>query len=233
MDVLEHDAFDLIDHAASLNYQVLALTLHGRLYCPQELRDYAIAREILLIPGIEIYLDHHEILLLGVDQKDLARLKTLSDLVAFKKERGNDLLVIAPHPFYVLRQCIGSKLEKYAEAFDAVEFCHFYTSWCNPNVKATMVARRLGKPMIACSDTHRLKWMKDHYCLLDAKLTQKDVFTAIREGKIQNVSRPMGNLECLKKTYWLLINQLRLIARQRGWIQTRNRVAPRADGLDG
>ncbi len=210
-DVLSHSAFDLIDHAARLKYQVLALTLHGRLYCPKELQDYASSKEILLIPGIEVYLDRSEVLLLGVQEEDLVGLKGLDDLIALRKRRGNNLLIIAPHPFYGLNQCLGNKLEIFADAFDAIEFCHFYTTWWNPNLRAEAVARKTGKPMIACSDTHQLKWMKHHYSFVDAKPTQADVFAAIRAGRIQNVSRPLNNGEFLVKAFWYLGTQNFLI----------------------
>ena len=218
--MLDYNAFELVDHAVSLEYRVLALTLHGCIYYPEELRKYAQSKGILLIPGIELYLDRREVLLLGNCFHDVASLRTLHDLRALKKLHGEDLLVIAPHPFYGLPQCLGKQLEKYADVFDAVEFCHFYTSWWNPNRRAEEVAHRINKPMIACSDTHQLKWMGHHYHLVDAKQTKEDVFTAIRAGRIRNVSRPLSNKEFAKKTFWhIAIADPRKLACKWGWIQ--------------
>jgi len=201
-DVLMHDASELVDHAAALGYQVLALTLHGRLFCPPALRDHAVSKGILLIPGIEFYLEQREVLLLGNVEPYLKLLKTFDDLVALKKERMEDILVIAPHPFYGRGKTVGDKLERYPDAFDAVEFCHFYTTWCNPNRRAQVVAERLGKPMIACSDAHRLCWMHDHYCRVDAAATQESVFSAVRAGRFKNVSRPLSAWRFFGEATW-------------------------------
>ena len=218
-DVLSHNAWELVDHAAALHYHVLVLTLHRRLYCPQELQDYAKSRGILMIPGVEYYVEQSEVLLLGVTPEDLKGLKRFDDLRALRKERGDNLLVVAPHPFYPHGKCLGEKLEANPDAFDAIEFCHFYTSWWNPNHQAENVSRRIGKPMLACSDTHQLKWMNHHYSLVDAQPTQADIFAAIRAGRIRNVSRPLTGLEMAGKTFWhLAMHDPRSWARKHGWI---------------
>jgi len=218
LDVLEHDAFELIDCAAKLKYQVLALTLHRRLHFPAELPDYAKSKGILMISGVECYLDRKEVLLLGATEKDVKSLKTLQDLRSLKRERGAGLIMIAPHPFYGLGQCLGRKLVEFADIFDAVELCHFYTRWWNPNEKAAEVARQIGKPMIACSDSHELKWLKHHYCHLQAKPTQEDVFDAIRMGRIENVTRPLTQAEFASRVFWCAQHEPRRIGRQLGLI---------------
>lgn len=216
-DVLEHDAFDLVDHAAHRGYRVLALTLHGRLHFPDDLQEHAANRGILMIPGVELFLDRREVLLLGATEAEVRALRTLEDLRALKRRRGDALLTIAPHPFYGLGQCLGDKLAEYAEMIDAIEFCHFYTSKWNPNRKAEAAARTLAKPLIACSDTHQLKWMGHHYCLLDAEPTRESVFAAIRTGKIQNVTRPLAGREMLDKLIWHFFNHAPLkLLRRRG-----------------
>ncbi|MBI4025785.1 MAG: PHP domain-containing protein [Verrucomicrobia bacterium] len=212
-DVLQYNTQELIDHAARLQYQAIAFTFHRKLHCPPSLQAYAAARGILLIPGIEFFVEHHEVLLLGVCPEDLEHLETFDDLIALKKRRGTDILIVAPHPFYGLGKCLGDRLEEFPEAFDAVEFCHFYTRWWNPNHRAESVARRIGKPMIAFSDTHQLKWMKHHYCLVDAKADRSDIFAAVRAGRFQNITRPLSTMEIFQKTFWhLCVHDLRKAA---------------------
>lgn len=219
-DVLEHDAVDLIEHAASEHYDVIAITLHGRLYCPDVLRRYAKSRGVFLIPGIELYLEGREVLLLGVNEGELPRFRNFNELLNFKKERKDSVLVIAPHPFYSLGQCIGDKLEQIPDLFDAIELCHFYTAWWNPNDKAATVAQRINKPMIACSDTHELKWMHYHHSWIDAEPTQESVFAAIRAGKFTNATRPLGTIEFGKKFLWhLTIHDTRKIACRMGLLR--------------
>lgn len=217
-DILDHDAFDLVDHAVRRGYQVLALTLHKQLLFPRELQIYAAERGILMISGVELYLDRREVLLLGATEEEIRTLKTLEDLRALKKRRGDALLTIVPHPFYGMGQCLGPVLGKYAEMIDAIEICHFYTAKWNPNRKAEEAARKLAKPLIACSDTHQLKWMGHHYCLLDAEPTRESVFAAIRAGKIQNVTRPLTGKEMTDKLIWHFSTHAPLkLLRRHGW----------------
>jgi predicted metal-dependent phosphoesterase TrpH len=202
IDLLDHDAFDLIDHASKMGYHVLSLTLHGRWHYPNELRDYAASKGILLISGIEVYLDRREVLVLGAEEKEVKQLKSLQDLRRLKQSRKDEIFIIAPHPFYGFGKCVGEKLEEFHDAFDGLEFCHFYTKWLNPNERAQNVSQRLKKPMIACSDTHQLKWMRNHYVLLDAPQTQEAVFNALRNGNFQNVTRPLTTYEFVERFCW-------------------------------
>jgi predicted metal-dependent phosphoesterase TrpH len=219
-DVLEHDAFDLVDRAARLGYQVIALTLHGRVHAPAALIEYAAARGVLLIPGVELCLQGKEVLLLGAEAGEAEALQSLGDLRALRRRRGAEVLTIAPHPFYGRGQCLGRVLGENPDLFDAIELCHFYTSWWNPNRKAEAVSCQIGRPMIACSDTHQLKWMRHHYCRLDAAATKEDVFAAIRAGRIANVTRPLTNLEFAEKLVWHLVSHASLkLGRQMGVIR--------------
>ena len=218
-DVLEHDAFDLVDHAARRGYRALAITFHGRQHLPEDLRAYAEARGILMIPGAELYLDRREVLLLGATEEEAHSLRTLEDLRALKARRGDAILTIAPHPFYGLGQCLGKQLEERAGLFDVIELCHFYTARWDPNRKAARAAVRLGKPLVACSDTHQLKWMGHHYCLVDAEPTRESVFAALRAGRLQNVTRPLSGREVFEKLSWMLFTHAPLkLFRRWGWL---------------
>jgi predicted metal-dependent phosphoesterase TrpH len=214
-DVLAHDSFELIDHAAKLGYQVLAITLHGKWHYPEELQDYAQSKGILLISGIETYIEKREVLVLGAEEHEVKSVKSFLDLRKLRERKGDDILVIAPHPFYGLEQCVGDKLLEYPDVFDAIELCHFYTKFWNPNKKAEQVAELQQKTMLACSDTHRLKWMKDHYVLVDAAPTKQEVFDAIRKNQIQNITRPLGLFEFQKRSCWHIYNHFLIMGR--GW----------------
>jgi predicted metal-dependent phosphoesterase TrpH len=222
MDVLDHDAQELVDHASRLGYEVLALTLHRRLYHPPELAEYAEAQGILLISGAELYLDGSEVVVLGITEDQASRIRTLNDLRQLRQELGDQVFTMAPHPYYGLRQCAGPKVEKHPELFDALEYCHFYTTWWNPNKKAQATAEQFGKPMIACSDTHILKWMDGHhYNVVDAdEKTPQAIFQAIREGKVSNVTRPLTTFELMQKALWHgAVGYPKKYLRDRGWIK--------------
>ena len=53
VDRIPYSAFQLIDRAATLGYDALAITLHERRLDPRHLASYAADRGLVLIPGIE------------------------------------------------------------------------------------------------------------------------------------------------------------------------------------
>ena len=52
-EFIPHTAWDLIDRAAELGYQALAITLHDKQLDVAPLMSYAGDRGLLIIPGIE------------------------------------------------------------------------------------------------------------------------------------------------------------------------------------
>jgi predicted metal-dependent phosphoesterase TrpH len=218
-DVLDYDGFDLVDRAAELGYQVLAITHHRHVHFPADLRDYARDHGILLISGVECRIEGVEVLLLGVDEGEFKRTKTFEDLRELRRVKGPEMLVIAPHPFYYLRKCAGRAIRRYPDLFDAIEFCHFYTTWCDRNRPAFALAEQLGKPMVACSDIHRLEALGPHHCLVDAQPTQADVFDAIRKGRLRNVSEPISSWRFIVNALWLVtVHDMRKVLRSLGLI---------------
>ena len=65
VDRIPHSTTDLIDHAASLGYHVLAITLHDRYFDPADWQAYARDRGILLLPGIERTIERQHVLLIN------------------------------------------------------------------------------------------------------------------------------------------------------------------------
>ena len=59
VDNIPHSSRDLIDRAAALGYDALAITLHETQLDPAPLSPYAAERGILLIPGVGNRM-HHE-----------------------------------------------------------------------------------------------------------------------------------------------------------------------------
>jgi len=74
-DHLKYPATTLIDRLASEGFKVLALTLHGRQYCPRELKAYAADRGITLIPGVEAFIEGRHTLLYNFDFDDFDKHK--------------------------------------------------------------------------------------------------------------------------------------------------------------
>src|SRR5881396_1483192 len=85
-DSIPHSATDLIDRAAALGYDALAITLHDRQLDVGRLRPYAADRGLVLIPGIERTIEGKHVLLLNYET-GTEDVRTFADLARLK-ERG-------------------------------------------------------------------------------------------------------------------------------------------------
>jgi predicted metal-dependent phosphoesterase TrpH len=190
-DGLAYPATALIDKASSLGFDALAVTLHGAVIEDERVYEYARGKGVLLVRGAEWKSPHGDVLLCNVSQADCDRLRTLEDLRALRRERGDDVLIVAPHPYF-FKHSLHRWFERYIDVFDAVEYAHLHLPWLNLNRKAVRVASRHGKPMIATSDSHGLWMLGKHYTLVDAEPTVASLFAAIRAGRVERVSPPVN-----------------------------------------
>lgn len=202
----------LIDFAASRGYEVLAITEHASLslllggieYIDAPLKTYydfkgyARKKGVLLIPGVESFVEGKEVLLINF-KGDAKKVKTFEDVERLKEE---NVLVIAPHPFYKKPSCLGRKLVQHIDVFDAIEYCHFYTSFINPNKKAVEIAKKYGKPLVANSDAHKLYQLDINYTLVDAEKSIDSVLEAVRKNKVKIVTKPLPFSKFLRITAW-------------------------------
>lgn len=192
---IKYSAKDIIRLAAKKNFDVLSITLHNRVFCPQSLKDYARKKGILLIPGAEPMIEKKDVLLINVDNNILSRIKKIDDL---EKIRGSSL-VVAPHPFFLTGNCLEGKLIKHIDRFDAIEFSHFYTrALVNPlfkfiagNAKALAIAEKYNKPVIGTSDAHKLYEFGTTYTMLDCEKRKDDILEAVRKNRIKLETKPM------------------------------------------
>ncbi|MBC8500671.1 MAG: PHP domain-containing protein [Nanoarchaeota archaeon] len=185
---LKYSSKELIDHAAKLGFEVLAFTLHKDVFYNKEIADYAKKKGILLIPGVERYIEGKEVLIYNVIQEQAEKLNTFEDLREFRKK--NNVLIIAPHPFFKRPSCLGKKLVENIDLFDAIEYSHFYLPFLNLNKKAVNIARKHSLPMIGNSDTHHLVQLGMTCSLIDSKKDLNSVFEAIKKGKISLKTKP-------------------------------------------
>jgi predicted metal-dependent phosphoesterase TrpH len=196
---LPYTATQLIDKAVTLGYAAIAITLHEKVFDDQRVFDYARERGLKLLQAAEWTFDDRDVLLLNITPADAAKLKTFADLRAYRRERGADLLVVAPHPFYPKSHCLGPELERNIDLFDAIEIAGMKFSWFDHyNNQARAVAAKHGKPLLANSDAHALWMFGQHYTLVDAAPTLPTIFAAIRQGSTQPVSPPVTVWECLR-----------------------------------
>ena len=184
VDKIKYSAKELILLAAKLKYEVMSITPHLKTYSNEEMIRFAKENNILLISGKEAKIQGKEVLIYDYT----GEINKLEELDKVQQENG---LVIAPHPFFVMPSCLGRKLEKNINNFDAIEYCHFYSKKINFNRKAEILAKKYNKPMIGTSDAHNLYEFGATYSILDCEKDKDSVLEAIRKNKIRIITKPM------------------------------------------
>lgn len=186
-DQICYQTHELIDRAAELGFDALAITLHDRQLDVDPLRSYAASRGIVLIPGIERTIEGRHVLLLNYSRaaESVGSFEALARLR--ERERG---LVIAPHPFFPALSALRGALTQHAELFDAVEWNGMFTRTLNFNALAERWARRHGKPLVGNGDVHRLEQLGTTYSLVDADPDADCICDAIAAGRVRVVATP-------------------------------------------
>ena len=187
LDAIPHTTAQLIDRAALLGYQALAITLHDRQLDLRPYQSYANERGITLIPGVERTIRGKHVLLINF-RRGADEVTNFDELAALKaREPG---LVIAPHPFFPHSSCLRGLVNRYAHLFDAIEYNAMFTELCNFNVAAEQWARRYGKPIVGNGDIHRLRQLGTTYSLIAAEPDADAICDAIRSHRVGLVARP-------------------------------------------
>lgn len=204
-DVLDYSAHELLDRARQLGFRVLAITLHDAVFDRAEVFAEAARMGILLISAAEMRLEGADVILLNVRPEEIAPLRTLDDLAALRARRGPSLFTIAPHPFYVLGGSLGEKLLERIELFDAIELCHFWRGFFDPNRRAVEVAERFRKPLIATSDAHRLHAFGANYTSIPepTELTVENVIDVLRHGQLRLTNPPCSLIDLVSTIYFV------------------------------
>ncbi len=190
-DRIKYNYKQAIDHAAENGFDVISFCFHHRFFYPKKAREYAKKNGILLLPGVEAYIEKKEVLIYNITELELEKLKTFDDLRAIRNKKKN-ILIMAPHPFYPKKKCLFDALEKNIDLFDAIEFSHFYIKGFNFfNNKARKIAKKYKLPMVGTSDMHHLYQMGYTYTLIDAEKNIESVLKAIKKGFLLIKTRPI------------------------------------------
>jgi predicted metal-dependent phosphoesterase TrpH len=191
-DFIPHTAVQLIERAAEHGYRAIAVTLHDRQLDLDRLREYASDRGVVLLPGIERTIRGKHVLLINFPPA-AEEVGSFEDLAALKRRCGG--LVIAPHPFFPLRHCLGHVLDEHPELFDAVEINALYTRVVDFNERATGWAAARDKPLVGNGDVHRLAQLGTTWSDVEADAHPEAICAAIRAGRVQVRTRPLSHLE--------------------------------------
>jgi hypothetical protein len=190
LDAIPHTTAQLIERAAAMGYDALAVTLHDRQLNLAPYASLASDCGITLIPGIERTIEGRHVLLLNF-KRGAEQVRTFEDLAALKRSEAG--LVIAPHPFFPGGTCLGGGLlDRHADLFDAVEYNAMFTASLNFNRSAEQWARAHGKPMTGNGDIHRLGQLGTTYSLVDAEPHADAICEAIRRGRVQVDATPIS-----------------------------------------
>jgi predicted metal-dependent phosphoesterase TrpH len=185
-DKITYGAEELILKAAGQGFEVLAITNHQCLTFDQDLFSLARDHGLLLIPGMEVKIQNRHVLILNPPEGKT--LECFSDLAALNRP---DCLVIAPHPYYPGFHSLNGYLTRHLEFFQALEYCHFYTTHLNFNRRAMRLSQTSGLPLVGTSDAHFLDQLGTTYSLIQAEKDMESIFSAIRRGKVKVVTRPL------------------------------------------
>jgi predicted metal-dependent phosphoesterase TrpH len=186
-DNIVHDAAGLIDRAAELGFDALAITLHDRQLWERRIVDYARDRGIVLLKGIERTVAGKHVLLINFPAA-AEHVRTFADIAALRSRCNG--LVIAPHPFFPAPSCVGRLLDRHVDLFDAVEWTYFWTRAIDFNTRAARWAERHGKPVVGNSDLHDLRQLGRTYSLVAADRDPDAICDAIRQGDVSLTTSP-------------------------------------------
>lgn len=189
-DRIPYTTTQLIDRAAALGFDAIAVTLHDRQLEVSPWHDYAADRGVVLIPGIERTIHGKHVLLLNFEG-GAEQVHSFADVAALKRSQPRGL-VVAPHPFFPAPSCLWGLLEEHTELFDAVEVNGMFTSAVDFNARARRWACANGKPLVGNGDVHRLPQLGTTFSLVDAEPEPDAICTAIAAGRVRVMARPHG-----------------------------------------
>ncbi len=194
-DYIGYSSEELIDRASELGYDAIAITNHEIVTHRPGLEEYAAAKGILLIPGVELTLSGKHVVVVNPPFRRNPGIGTLEELAVL---RDDACLVIAPHPFYPGLKCLWSKLVDHINLFDAIEFSFFYSRLINRNTPAVDVARAARKPLVGSSDCHNIWQVGRTYSLVRAEKNIPSIIAAVKAGDVEVGTTPLSMTEMLR-----------------------------------
>jgi len=206
-DPIAYSSEMLIDAAARLHVNVLALACHHKRVHNARLAEYALRRGVLLVPAAELDIDHRHVVVLNPDDEQAAA-TTFDEL---RRLGRRDAAILAVHPFYPEKKCLGRKLLENIDVFDAIEYCSLYLYGLNPNRRAVRTAKRFGLPLVGTSDAHTMPYRDCTCAWIEADdFSVGGVIRAIRAGRVALETRPRPLGETLVSGFFFAREKLRI-----------------------
>jgi len=185
--LIRYSTAQAIAAARAQGFQVIAVTNHRRPTVTPEQRARALEQGLILLAGVEAELNHRHVLVIGPD----GQFKPPASFDDLRAMRNDGYLVMAPHPFYPSPFALRGLLEKHPDAFDAVEFCHFYSRHLNPNRRAEAFAAQNHKPLVGTSDMHAAWQLGKTYSMIESQPSPEAIIAAVKAGRVRVVTQPL------------------------------------------
>jgi predicted metal-dependent phosphoesterase TrpH len=133
--------------------------------------------DVLVIPGVEITTPEGDLLVLGMTELP-PKPWSVEGVIDFSRKR--DGVVVVAHPYR--EHGLGSLAKNYS--VDAVEVLNGGTQ-SSLNKLAGELAREMGLPGVAGSDSHNIEDLWSVYTEIEASLNVDEILTAIRKGFVR------------------------------------------------
>lgn len=183
---LSHDGRDpvelLLEQAAGVGLDALAVTDHDAISASMEAADMAPSYGLVGIPGMEVTSAAGHVLALGVTEHVPAGLP-FTETVSRIREGGG--IAVVPHPFQRSRHGVAPHVssDELASA-DAIEVYNSRLLTGRSNRQAERFARVRDLPMTAGSDAHISEMIGQAVTEIDAaERSVEGILDAIREGR--------------------------------------------------
>jgi predicted metal-dependent phosphoesterase TrpH len=189
---LSHDGRDpvalLLEQAAAVGLDALAITDHDAISASLEAADLAPSYGLVGIPGIEVTSAAGHVLAVGVREHVPAGL-SFADTLDRIHELGG--LAVVPHPFQRSRHGVAPHISRRALASaDAIEVYNSRLLTGRSNRQAEQFARERGLPMTAGSDAHISEMVGQAVTHIDAEeRSVAAIIEAIRTGRTTAVGK--------------------------------------------
>ncbi len=203
--MVEHSAEALIEEAARLGYEILAITCHNLDVWDDQLEDYARGLGITLIPGMEVTVERRYHTLAYNFRTCAEQINTFEKLRRLRRE---DTAVIAPHPYFPALSCLGGQLVRNIDIYDAIEWSGFYVPGMDFNRPARSAAELYRKPLVGNGDVHFLWQLGKTYTWIYSEPGVLPVLNAIKRGKVRLQTAPLRNREAARwwaSALWRLV----------------------------
>ncbi len=175
-----YSAEELILAAARLDYQILSITCHDLDVWTEELSAYAATLGIILIPGMEVTVERRRHTLVYNFKTAAENLNTLDKIRGLSRA---DTLVVAPHPYFPSTKCLGRRLDRNIEVFDAIEISGFHAPGLDFNRRARRIAATAKKPLMGNGDVHQLWQLGPTFTWVQAEPDMESIVQAIKQGR--------------------------------------------------